>query len=139
MAHLGGRESGLLQDDHAGTVALIDQSNYRGSSGSLSLPGDTDISGLALGPRRFPYVAATALGVFEASDSGLRQILHANLRIEYTLNEPGSTLIVGSSPQGMVVPDDDTIILATRSTGVLVFERSTDGFAVKQILIPEPD
>jgi len=136
LAHLSGREAGLLQDDDSGTTELISQSNYRGSSGSFSLPGDTDISGLALGPRGFPYVAATALGVFEVSNSGLAEVLRADLRIRYTLRELGSTIGVGSSPQGMVVPDEGTIVLATRSTGVLVFRRQIDGFDVRQILVP---
>lgn len=139
LAHMGLLESGLLQDDNSGTVGMISDSNYSGSSGSFSLPGETDISGVAVGPRGFPYIAATSLGVFEVSNSGLQEIFHANLRVEYKSQDPGSTLIVGSAPQGMVVPDEGTIVLATRSTGVLVFERQTDGFGVRQIIVPGSD
>jgi hypothetical protein len=138
LAHMGGLWAGLFRDDSSGIVALISQSNIKGSNGQMALPGDTDISGLAIGPDNAPYIVATSLGVFEVTGSSLKSVIQSDLRIEYRINwDIGSELIVGSRPQGLVVLDESTIAIATRSTGVLVFEKRNGEFAVRQILVPE--
>src|SRR5882672_696383 len=96
LAHMSGLWSGLLHDDGARVSNVISQSNMGKSSGMSKLPGDTDISGLAMGPNDLPYVSATQLGIFEASEAGLRPVLEANLRIEYQTESRGFKMIVGS-------------------------------------------
>lgn len=90
------------------------------SNGPLRLPKRSDIAGACVTPTGQVLVVAPNVGVLAVSDK-LTVVIGEELRVSYKMPDYS----VGSSPVGMICPEDKTILIATRSTGVIEFRTTS--------------
>lgn len=133
LSHLVGRRADLVMIKDGTIKAILNEDNVLerklSSLGSVSLPGSSDISALCLDPAERPLILATRLGILEVSETSLIYRIKANFHISYKMPRYS----VGSSPVGMTCNADGTILVATRSTGVLAFVKTASGYDFRQM------
>jgi len=94
----------------------------------------TDFSGLYLGPEANPQILASQLGILEFSEQDFSFKLKADFRAEpVRARAPYDNRIY---PVGFVATSEESYIVATAETGVLVLLKSGDTYSFSQILIP---
>lgn len=108
------------------------ETEYLQPTPELRLPGGSDVSAMCLDQTGRPLVLATNLGIFEVGDQLIKYRVKGNFSIVYKM--PGVT--VGSSPVGMVATPDGSLLVATRSTGVLLFVNKANGYHLRQLTLP---
>lgn len=136
LSHLIGRKADLVMIKDGTIKVILNEDNVlerkSSSSGSVSLPGSSDISALCLDPAERPLILATHIGIFEVGESSLIHRIKANFHISYKMPRYS----VGSSPVGMTCTADGTILVVTRSTGVLAFVKTVSGYDFRQLKFP---
>jgi len=133
LAHMGSKWADIAEISNGTLTTLLRDhpgESTRQSTGPLRLPKRSDVAGACVTPAGQVLVVAPNAGVLAVSDK-LTIVIGEDLRVSYEMGD----YKVGSSPVGMICPEDKTILIATRSTGVIEFTRTTStGYRTRQFI-----
>ena len=123
LAHMGSKWADIAVVTNGTLRTLLSEhpgESTGQSNGPLRLPKRSDIAGACVTPTGQVLVVAPNVGVLAVSDK-LTVVIGEELRVSYKMPDYS----VGSSPVGMICPEDKTILIATRSTGVIEFRTTS--------------
>lgn len=133
LAHMDSKWAEIAEVSNGKLTSLLREhpaESPRQFNGPLRLPKRSDIAGACVTPAGQVLVVAPEVGVLAVSDK-LTVVIAEQLRVFYHM--PNYT--VGSSPVGLLCPNENTILIATRSTGVIEFTKTTGtGYTARQFI-----
>lgn len=136
LAHMGGTWRGLYHRDSGGKWHSLIDGDLIDDRGSMKLPIQSSIQGIAANDAKQIYVLAGEAGVLKLTKGGIGLLIKHNFFSHSSAREDGDfAYTVGSYPEALGIALNGDVFVSTNSFGVLAFRKKGNKWTARQITL----